>query len=52
VDRPTEIEAYRVAVDEARRIGLTEAEVVDYLKVEWVSEEDFHRFLVTLGVTA
>ena len=50
VDRPTEIEAYRVAVDEARRIGFTEAEVVDYLKVEWVSEEDFRRFLTTLGV--
>ena len=52
VDRPTEIEAYRVAVEEARRIGLTEAEVVDYLKVEWVPEEDFRRFLNTLGVTA
>jgi hypothetical protein len=50
VDRPTEIEAYRVAVDEARRIGLSEAEVVDYLKVEWVSDEDFRRFLTTLGV--
>lgn len=50
VDRPTEVEAYRVAVDEARRIGLTEAEVVDYLKVEWVPEEDFRRFLNTLGV--
>lgn len=52
VDRPTEIEAYRVAVEEARRIGLTEAEVVDYLRVEWVSEDDFRRFLDTLGVTA
>ncbi|HYB45542.1 MAG TPA: hypothetical protein VEC92_03370 [Nitrososphaerales archaeon] len=52
VDRPTEIEAYRVAVEEARRIGLTEAEVADYLKVEWVPEEDFRRFLNTLGVTA
>ncbi|MDV3292989.1 MAG: hypothetical protein LYZ70_01820 [Nitrososphaerales archaeon] len=50
VDRPTEIEAYRAAVKEARRIGLTEDELVDYLKVEWVSEEDFRRFLVTLGV--
>jgi len=52
VDRPTEIEAYRVAVEEARRIGLTEAEVVEYLRVEWVPEEDFRRFLNTLGVTA
>lgn len=50
VDRPTEIEAYKVAVSEAQRIGLTEAELVDYLKVEWVPENDFNRFLITLGV--
>jgi hypothetical protein len=52
VDRPTEIEAYKFAVDEARRIGLTEDELMEYLKVEWVSEADFQRFLVTLGVKA
>jgi hypothetical protein len=50
VDRPTELEAYEVAVDEARRLGMTEDEVVDYLKVEWVSQEDFKRFLKNLGV--
>jgi len=50
VDRPTELEAYQVAVDEARRLGMTEDEVVDYLKVEWVSQEDFKRFLKNLGV--
>jgi hypothetical protein len=50
VDRPTELEAYEVAVDEARRLGLTEDEVVDYLKVEWVSQEDFKRFLKNLNV--
>jgi len=50
VDRPTEIEAYTVAVDEARRIGMTEPEIVDYLKVEWVNDEDFKRLLRTLGV--
>ena len=50
VDRPTELEAYQVAVDEARRIGFSDAELVEYLKVEWVNEEDFARFLVTLGV--
>ncbi|MDV3278484.1 MAG: hypothetical protein LYZ69_08490 [Nitrososphaerales archaeon] len=50
VDRPTEIEAYGVAVAEARRIGLTDAELVEYLEVEWVPDEDFARFLATLGV--
>ena len=51
VDRPTELEAYRVAVAEARRIGFDDRDLVEYLKVEWVSEEEFARFLVTLGVT-
>lgn len=50
VDRPTELEAYRVALDEARRIGLGEREMVDYLKVSWVTDEEFGRLLMTLGV--
>lgn len=50
VDRPTELEAWHHTVTEARRIGLNEGEMVDYLKVDWVSEEDFRRFLDTLGV--
>jgi hypothetical protein len=50
VDRPTEIEAYRTTIDEARRIGFTDNDLVDYLRVEWISEDDFKRFLRTLGV--
>lgn len=50
VDRPTEIEAYTAAVKEARKIGLTEEQTMEYLRVDWVPEEDFQRFLVTLGV--
>ena len=50
IDRPTEIEAYRVAVKEARRLGLTEDQVAQYLKVEWISEEAFERFLKNVGV--
>ena len=51
VDRPTEIEAYAVAVDEARRIGMSEHEIIDYLKVDWVSDADFQRMLKALKVT-
>ncbi len=40
VDRPTEIEAYRLTVKEARRIGLNENEIYDYLEVPWVSEAE------------
>ena len=49
VDRPTEIEAYKVAVNEARRLGMNEEEVVQYLKVEWIPEETFQRFLRNVG---
>lgn len=50
IDRPTEIEAYRVAVKEARRLGLTEGQVAEYLRVEWIPEEEFLSFLGNLGV--
>jgi len=50
VDRPTEVEAYKVVLDEAKRIGLQKSEIVDYLKVDWVTEEEFLRLLTTLGV--
>lgn len=52
VDRPTEIEAYAAAVKEARRIGMKEREIAEYLRVEWVTEDEFKRLLVTLGVKA
>lgn len=44
VDRPTEIEAYRYTVKEARRIGLTEKQIDCYLRTEWINE-DAHRRL-------
>jgi hypothetical protein len=50
VDNPTEIEAYKKAVSEARRIGMTEEEIVDYLKVEWLNEEMHRRLVETVGI--
>jgi hypothetical protein len=50
VDRPTEIEAYRACVAEGKRIGMKNDEVMEYLKVEWVTEEEFARLLVSVGV--
>ena len=52
VDRPTEVEAYKVAVKEARRLGMDEGQVAQYLRVEWISEEVFDRFLKNVGVKA
>ena len=50
VDRPTEVEAYQAAVKEGKRLGLKPADLVEYLRVEWVTEEEFARMLHTLGV--
>ncbi len=50
VDRPTEIEAYAVAVVEARRIGLSEEEIFNYLEVPWISLEEHKRLARSTGV--
>jgi len=52
VDRPTEIEAYALVVEEARRIGMSESQVAEYLFVEWASPEDHRRLCRRLGVDA
>ncbi len=51
VDRPTEIEAYTIAVNEARRIGLSDKEIMDYLRIEWMEEEDLLKLARATGVT-
>lgn len=50
VDRPTEVEAYEVAVAEARRLGMGDREIADYLRVEWVSRPEHDRLCHRLGV--
>ncbi|MGD6934535.1 MAG: hypothetical protein ACQCN5_10050 [Candidatus Bathyarchaeia archaeon] len=50
VDRPTEIEAYRYTVQEARRIGMPENRICHYLKTEWMSEADFKRLAKSVEV--
>jgi len=50
VDRPTEVEAYQVAVDEARHLGMTDREIAEYLRVEWTSREDHDRLCKHLRV--
>jgi hypothetical protein len=49
-DRPTEIEAYQYTVEEARRLGMTEQDIVQYLYVEWMAKDEFARMLDTFGV--
>jgi hypothetical protein len=50
VDRPTEIEAYQCSVEEARRIGMDDDAIAEYVYVEWVSRKEHVRLLKTLGV--
>jgi len=50
VERPTELEAYRVTLDEARRIGMTENEIEDYLYVEWITKKEHQKLAKILGV--
>lgn len=52
VDRPTEIEAYAYAVSEGRRLGMSEGEIEEYLRLEWVTEDEHERLLSRLGVVA
>ena len=51
VDRPTEKEAYRYAVQEARRLGLSEERIRCYLWTEWMGEDDFKRLAKSVNVS-
>jgi hypothetical protein len=50
VDRETEIEAYQLTVREARRIGLNEDAICNYLSVAWITPEEHKRLICRLGV--
>ena len=50
VERPTEIEAYRRTVEEARNLGLGNEKICEYLKTEWMSDNDLKRLAKKLGI--
>jgi len=50
-ERPTEIEAYRCAVEKARRLGLSDARICEYLKTEWMSDNELERLTSTVNVS-
>jgi hypothetical protein len=43
VDRPTEVEGYAVAVEEGRRLGMTDRDVIKHLHNPWMSAADVER---------
>jgi hypothetical protein len=50
VERPTELEAYRFAVDEAKRLGLSDERIVTYLKTEWMSRSELKRLAKAMNL--
>lgn len=50
VDAPSEIEAYALTVKEGRRIGMSDRELIDYLKVEWIEPKEHRRLARRMGL--
>jgi hypothetical protein len=50
VERPTEIEAYRYSVKEAKRIGLNSSEIRVYLKTEMMSDKALNRLIENMSI--
>jgi len=50
VDRPTEVEAYRYTVKEAKRLKLSDERILKYLQTEWMSPEDLKRLVKNIGI--
>lgn len=50
IDRPTEIEAYRYAVEEARNMSLSDQRICQYLKTEWMSNDELKQLAGALKV--
>lgn len=52
VDRPTEIAAYKVTVEEARRLGLSDKEIFEHLKMDSMTEKEHMRLARNVGLRA
>lgn len=50
VERTTEVDAYKFVVDEARRFGVGDDVLREYLVVEWIDREEFLTLLDAVGV--
>jgi hypothetical protein len=48
VDRPTEVEAYFYAVQEAKRLGFSEEKIRCYLQTEWMTDEDLKKLMTNM----
>lgn len=51
VERPTEVEAYRYTVKEAKRIGLSDERICEYLRTEWMSDSELKCLAKAVNIT-
>jgi hypothetical protein len=50
-DRPTEVEAYAFSIAEARRLGVPDRYLREYLNVTWLRKAEYLRLLRNVGVS-
>lgn len=51
-DRPTEVEAYAFSIAEARRLGVPDSYLREYLRVTWLRRAEYLRLLRNVGVAS
>jgi hypothetical protein len=49
-ERPLEIEAYKITVDEARALGIAEEGIIDYLDSDLINSEELKQLAENVGV--
>ncbi len=52
VDRPTELEAYKTTVAEAKRVGMEEGEILRYLRMDAADDSELGKLMERIGVRA
>ncbi|MFZ0892497.1 MAG: hypothetical protein WB778_09645 [Thermoplasmata archaeon] len=50
-DRPTEVEAYSYSIAEARRLGVPDSYLREYLRVTWLGKTEYTRLMRNVGVS-
>jgi len=50
VDRPTELEAYRTTVAEARHVGMDEEGILQYLRMDAADDSELGKLMEKIGV--
>ena len=52
VERPTELEAYRYTVAEARKVGMNEEDILRYLRMDAADDSELGKLMEKIGVKA